>query len=97
MFLASEFAVWKEKWFAILSENGGFEKASLLMKEKNPRVIPRNYWIENALEEMVKGNQRGFENLLKILQNPYGEQGEEFEFEKVQSDCDLGYQTFCGT
>jgi uncharacterized protein YdiU (UPF0061 family) len=67
------------------------------MKKHNPRVIPRNHWVENALETAVEGNMIPFQNLLKLLSNPYDEKSNELLYEKTPADFDASYQTFCGT
>ena len=67
------------------------------MKKYNPRIIPRNHWVENALETAVEGDMMPFQNLLKLLSNPYDEQSNELLYEKTPADFDASYQTFCGT
>ena len=67
------------------------------MKKYNPRVIPRNYWVENALETAVEGDVMPFQNLLKLLSKPYGDHPNELIYEKTPADFDASYQTFCGT
>ena len=67
------------------------------MKKYNPRVIPRNHWVENALETAVEGDVMPFQNLLKLLSKPYGDHPNELIYEKTPADFDASYQTFCGT
>ena len=67
------------------------------MKKHNPRVIPRNHWVENALETAVEGDVMPFQNLLKLLSKPYGDHPNELIYEKTPADFDASYQTFCGT
>ena len=67
------------------------------MKKYNPRVIPRNHWVENALETAVEGDVMPFQNLLKLLSKPYDDHPNELIYEKTPADFDASYQTFCGT
>lgn len=67
------------------------------MKKYNPRIIPRNHWVENALETAVKGDMMPFKNLLKLLSKPYDDHPNELMYEKTPADFDASYQTFCGT
>ena len=67
------------------------------MKKYNPRIIPRNHWVENALETAVKGDMMPFKNLLKLLSKPYDVHPNELIYEKTPADFDASYQTFCGT
>lgn len=67
------------------------------MKKYNPRIIPRNHWVENALETAVKGDMMPFKNLLKLLSKPYDDHPNALMYEKTPADFDASYQTFCGT
>ena len=67
------------------------------MKKYNPRIIPRNHWVENALETAVEGDMMPFKNLLKLLSKPYDDHPNELMYEKTPADFDASYQTFCGT
>ncbi|MDC1203485.1 YdiU family protein [Crocinitomicaceae bacterium] len=67
------------------------------MKKYNPRIIPRNHWVENALETAVEGDVMPFQNLLKLLSKPYDDHPNQLMYEKTPADFDASYQTFCGT
>ena len=67
------------------------------MKKYNPRIIPRNHWVENALEAGVEGDMMPFKNLLELLSNPYDSKPDKLLYEKTPADFDASYQTFCGT
>ena len=97
VFKSHEFATWKDQWQAAKGRNGAFIESDLLMNQNNPRVIPRNHWVEKALETAVAGDLSYFTELLSMLQQPYHDHPENLMFEKSPSDFDLKYQTFCGT
>ena len=67
-----------------------------LMKSVNPLVIPRNHRVEESLNEANKGNINLFNQLLKILKEPYVEQENITDYQ-IPSVSSKKYQTFCGT
>ena len=90
LFAQKEFKNWLKDWKIrnpVLAQ----------MKKYNPRIIPRNHWVENALETAVKGDMMPFKNLLKLLSKPYDDHPNELMYEKTPADFDASYQTFCGT
>ena len=90
IFEQNDFKIWMKNW---KSKNPDEE----LMKTNNPRVIPRNHWVENALEASVEGNMSAFKDLLSKLSNPYDDYPDPLIFEKPPADFEASYQTFCGT
>jgi len=52
-----------------------------LMNKNNPKFVLRNYIAQNAIEDAEKGNFDEVKNLLKLVQDPYGD-GPEFSFGK---------------
>ena len=90
LFAQKEFKNWLKDWKIrnpVLAQ----------MKKYNPRIIPRNHWVENALETAVKGDMMPFKNLFKLLSKPYDDHPNELMYEKTPADFDASYQTFCGT
>ena len=86
-----------EKWKN--THPGGERKAPslALMDTLNPRVIPRNHWVENVLEAAVEGNLEPFNQLLGTLSKPYDTHPDALQFEQIPEGFDARYQTFCGT
>lgn len=61
---------------------------------RNPKVIPRNNLVEDALDAAVNDSDyQPFNNLLQVLRSPFLEPPQEY---KVGTDS-FGYRTFCGT
>lgn len=88
-------AVWKER---LQRQDESEEAIKELMKNSNPALIPRNHWVETALEAAVQqGDYTVMENLLKVLENPFAHSEEQKEFAKQKFETDSFYQTFCGT
>ena len=97
LFKSDDFKNWLEKWKSLLNRDGRKGPNLELMNQSNPKVIPRNHWVENALEAAVEGNMDPFNHLLKVLSEPYSDQPEQLQLQELPEDFDLHYQTFCGT
>ena len=70
-----------------------------LMQEANPRYIPRNYLVEEALDEYLEtGTLSTFERLLNVLENPYISKdiGSQFQ-QPPPREFDTEYTTYCNT
>ena len=90
LFEQEEFKIWIQAWKLR-------NPVQELMRKYNPRVIPRNHWVENALDAGVDGDMMPFYDLLELLSNPYDSKPDELLYEKTPSGFDAAYQTFCGT
>lgn len=67
------------------------------MQSANPYIIPRNYWVEEALHSATEGDMTSLEALLSALQTPYDYTAEVSQYQSYPEQVMLGYQTFCGT
>jgi uncharacterized protein YdiU (UPF0061 family) len=70
-----------------------------LMQEANPRYIPRNYLVEEALDEYLEtGELSKFKGLLTVLENPYTstDMGSQFQ-QPPPREFDSEYTTYCNT
>jgi uncharacterized protein YdiU (UPF0061 family) len=94
-----EFKNWKAKW----QERVKIEKVSGVeikkrMLANNPALIPRNQWVEEAIESAVQEEDYSvMKELISVLENPYAHTNEQREFAKKRFDTGRNYQTFCGT
>lgn len=70
-----------------------------MMKKTNPRYIPRNYLIEEALNEYLeKGDLSTFNDLLSVLKNPYESENSNSRFQQPPpKEFDSEYTTYCNT
>jgi uncharacterized protein YdiU (UPF0061 family) len=73
------------------------DKSMELMSSSNPKVIPRNHKIEEALSLANNGDLTLFNKLTEILKNPYQVNKDNLEFMSPTPLNDKKYQTFCGT
>lgn len=99
LFQSREFSQWERKWRDRLEQEGASdENLETRMKKANPSVIPRNQKVEEALEAAVhEGDLSVFQQLLKVLQDPYAYSGEEEAYAELPKPSDQPYRTFCGT
>ena len=94
-----ELKPWFEKWKSRISaNNNGFQTAKSIMQENNPVFIPRNHFVEEALNKSVAGDFNLFNTLLNVLRKPY-KYNENFHAYLLPPETafEETYQTFCGT
>ncbi|MEY7851370.1 YdiU family protein [Natrarchaeobius sp. A-rgal3] len=92
VFTTAEFEQLRDKLAAV-----GLDEE--LMQESNPRYIPRNYLVEEALDEYLEtGDLSKFEELLTVLENPYTstDMGSQFQ-QPPPREFDAEYTTYCNT
>lgn len=93
----ADFEEWMEKWKSRLSkEKISKEERSGLMKSNNPYIIPRNYFVEEALENANNEEYSYMEELLKAIKNPYEYSEEQKKYTKIEK-WNRPYRTYCGT
>jgi uncharacterized protein YdiU (UPF0061 family) len=69
------------------------------MQEANPRYIPRNYLVEEALDEYLDtGELSKFKKLLTVFEDPYTstDMGSQFQ-QPPPREFDAEYTTYCNT
>jgi uncharacterized protein YdiU (UPF0061 family) len=95
---ATAFDEWAVKWRARLAEDGGDAKARReAMRAVNPRYIPRNHRVEEAIAAAVLGDYAPFETLVTVLSKPFDDQPEFTHYADPPRPEEVVYQTFCGT
>ena len=70
-----------------------------LMKQANPRYIPRNYLVEEALYQYLENEDLStFGRLLSVLKNPYESNNANARFQQPPpKEFDAAYTTYCNT
>ncbi len=97
LFNSEEFNGWMQKWKNEHLRDQDKTPSLELMNKLNPKVIPRNHWVEDALEAAVKGDMAPFNQLLGLLSKPYDNHPDGLQFQQIPAGFDARYQTFCGT
>ena len=95
---SEDFQRWQDRWQERLTRQSASKADSLqLMKASNPAVIPRNYWVEEALLAVREENDyRFFHALLEVLEDPYAYTEKQKSYARPPS-FDRPYVTYCGT
>ena len=91
---------WLHRWKQRLGreEVGGLTERAEAMDKVNPRYIPRNHLVEEALNEAVdQGTLDKFDTLMHVLKSPYtAEEGKEKYAKPAPKDA-APHITYCGT
>ncbi len=93
-------AAWLAMWRARRATAPGTAEAAdaAALRAANPRIIPRNHRVEDALAAATAGDLAPFEQLLAALRRPFDDDPA-FEpyAEPAPAALTAGYRTFCGT
>lgn len=89
---------WLDRWAARRATQGD-EPGPLAatMDRVNPRYIPRNHLVEDALDAATLGDLGPFEQLVQVLDRPFEDQPGAERHAAPDPDGGAGYRTFCGT
>ncbi len=70
-----------------------------MMKNANPRYIPRNYLVETALQDYLENEDLStFKSVLDVLKNPYESNDANSQFQQPPPrEFDSTYTTYCNT
>jgi uncharacterized protein YdiU (UPF0061 family) len=93
------FKDWLALWKARLArQSQTFDESIALMHSANPKVIPRNHLVEEALAAAENGDMTLFKDLLAVLANPYADLNHPEKYTQAPDAAfDRQYKTFCGT
>jgi uncharacterized protein YdiU (UPF0061 family) len=96
---AAIFDEWVTKWHRRLAEEGGEpDERRAAMRAANPRFIPRNHLVEEAISAAMALQDFGpFETLLTVLSAPYEDQPGFERYTQPPRPDQIVRQTFCGT
>jgi uncharacterized protein YdiU (UPF0061 family) len=94
------FKNWLVQWQARLSRQAQtFEASMQLMQTVNPKVIPRNHLVEEALSAAVNSDDMTLvHELLSAVSDPFSDANRPAKYtEAPEHEADQQYKTFCGT
>jgi len=93
------FRNWLEVWKARLArQTQTFDESIALMNNSNPKVIPRNHLVEDALTAAENGDMSLFKELLVVLSDPYADFNYPEKYTQApDARFESEYKTFCGT
>ncbi|MDA0281023.1 MAG: YdiU family protein [Proteobacteria bacterium] len=89
---------WLNRWHERIAKQSAADSASR-MRSVNPIYIPRNHFVEDALDAATNdSNLEPFEKLLAVLSHPFDERPELASYAQPAPENFTGrYKTFCGT
>ncbi len=94
VFGENDFVTWKKNW----QERVNNKEYLKTMANTNPVLIPRNYLVEEALNEAeTKGIFNKFNDLNKAISSPYQIEKVNIKYLITPSKTNIPYKTFCGT
>lgn len=84
--------LWRDRLRKDWPSNEGFQA---YMKSKNPAIIPRNYWVDRALEKADQGDLSHFFDLMDKLKNPFAHSPDQEKYKEYKEI--KNFKTYCGT
>jgi uncharacterized protein YdiU (UPF0061 family) len=90
---------WVDRWRARLAQEGETpESRGEAMRRVNPKFIPRNHRIEEAIAAAYTNDDLApFETLVRVLQKPFDDQPDAEHLAEPPKPDERVTQTFCGT
>ena len=94
-----EIAGWLPKWRErVARDPRSAGERQALMRSVNPVYVPRNHLVEEMIAAAVeRGDYQPFENMIRVLMNPYAGQAGAGRYAAAPAETVHGYRTFCGT
>ncbi len=94
VFEDNDFDTWKKNW----QERVNNKEYLKTMININPVLIPRNYLVEEALNEAETNNKLDkFNDLNRAISSPYQLKNVHIKYLMTPSKTNIPYKTFCGT
>ena len=97
--LGGGFQVWLGHWKALLvAKNIDSDQAYALMMQRNPLYIPRNHWVQAAIEKATREQDFTlFHHMVDTLADPFEFNRKNLKFAKAPLAEEAVMRTFCGT
>lgn len=97
LYQSDAFQKWYSNWKVRVDYENNKETILTRMKQHNPAIIPRNYYVEEAIETAVRHHDFSkVRDLLDACEHPYAHTEAQKKYQ-TPPDFDGLYQTFCGT
>lgn len=91
------FSHWHARWTTRLTASDvSLDEAFTMMQSVNPVVIPRNFYVDEAIRYAEMGDMSKFHTLLHALQSPFAVNESTMQFTTPPDDCGP-FVTYCGT
>jgi uncharacterized protein YdiU (UPF0061 family) len=91
------FGLWLQQWAQrVQQELGALEAVQRVMRQANPRVVPRNHLVEDCLKAAVQGDMLPFEQAFAVMARPWSLPRDQSWLEPAPPEAPA-HRTFCGT
>jgi len=92
------FDTWAQRWRERLAAEGRDDaERRRAMRAANPRFIPRNHRVQEAIDAANRGDLGPLDELLTVVASPYDDHPELAAYEHPPEPHERVRQTFCGT
>ena len=93
------FSQWQAQWLAELAaQNISHAQAATKLAHSNPLFIPRNHWLEKAINTATDQQDfTVFHQLVDCLANPFEDQPQYRHLASAPDKAEAVFRTFCGT
>ena len=90
---------WVSDWLSYMKQqNVAVKKIKTDMNQVNPAYIPRNHLVEIAIKDFIeKKDSTLMDALLSVMKNPYQQQKNTEQLQRLPLPHERVLQTFCGT
>ena len=97
--LADKFNNWRSSWEQKQGrEDRTDQRQGALMRDSNPRLIPRNHRIQQVIDAAInQGDLQPFHRLLDAVTRPYEDSAEFRDYQQPPAEGEVVTTTFCGT
>ena len=95
LFSSEEGITWQMNWRQRINYPDDWDIARQIMIQVNPRVIPRNHRLEQAIQSAEAGDMSEFNELLAVVQTPFAEQVDQTWTQPP--DPSQSFVSYCGT
>lgn len=95
----NDWTEWYQRWQHLLTQQSESTNNIInCMQQHNPAVIPRNHWVEAAIQQTLSsGELTIFNELAQVLRTPYDFPAEHSRYAEPAAPEQRVTRTFCGT
>jgi serine/tyrosine/threonine adenylyltransferase len=95
---SNNFKEFKTRWLKkIAQQKQDVPEIKKQMLSVNPAYIPRNHQVEKAIQNMINGDNKVFNDLVTVLKQPFTEQPGYEDYLNAPTANEIVHKTFCGT
>lgn len=97
-FQSDAFTQWEKRWFERIEQQGTtIDETMQVMKSVNPIFIPRNHFVEQAIDQFAAGDPSMFAEMLQVLTSPYSMSDQYKKYAEPPTDEEPPFVSYCGT